>query len=575
MSRAPRRPSPAAVRPVPSPGGAAPARPAPRSTRAWASAGRPPLAAAIGPVLAATALALAVAPAAEATPTGEPVKIAGGLNTPWELALAPDGRTFVTERDGGIRVLSATDVVQPGNVLDRAVFPNVRKLLGLALAPDYAASRTAYVYVSTSADPDGAGPANGTNGIWRIKEGQDGNFTVESRVFDGIASDGNHDGGRMAFGPDGHLYVTTGDIHQPTRPQDKQSLNGKILRFSVPATGALGASADNPFLGEGGNARFVWSFGHRHPQGLAFDAAGRLWETEHGPTGETHGADYPGGDGKQGRDELNLIAKGANYGWPVVSGTDNRPGMTAPAAVAPDSPAWAPGDVAVGADGSLYAPFLAGQRLHRFDVRTGVVFGQADHGQGLGRLRVAVARGTDLLFTQDGADAGVYRLPLSAPTPGGSDAADPLAVPPITSPPTTGPPTTPVAGAGVPSAADAARMRSRARALALKVRSAVKALGRRRLEAGRTVSVRLAGPSAGRTTIELRLRSSRGALLARSTTRTRSSAAQRYRVKLGTTGRRRLKATSQRTIAVRLVHRPATGKAFSTSFVTRVAARRR
>jgi hypothetical protein len=253
--------------------------------------------------------------------------------------------------------------------------------------------------------------------------------------------------------------------------------------------------------------------------------------------------------------------------------------MIAPAAVAPDAPAWAPGDVAVGADGSLYAPFLAGQRLHRFDVRAGAVFGQADHAQGLGRLRVAVPRGRDLLVAQDGADAGVYRVPLGAPAPGGSDAADPLAVPPIPSPPTTGTPapgTGPGAGNGTGSpAADAARMRSRTRALALKVRGVVRKLGRRRLEAGRTATVRLAGPSAGRTTIELRLRSTRGALLARSTTTTRSTATQRYRVKLGATGRRRLKATSERRIVVRLVHRPTSGKTFSTAFETRVAARRR
>lgn len=536
------------------------------------SPGRPLAALALSAVVAVAV----AAPAAHATPTGGPVKLAGGLKTPWELALAPDGRTFVTERDGGIRVLSATDVVAPGNVLDRAVFPSVRKVLGLALAPDFATSRTAYVYVSTSADPDGAGPANGVNGIWRLREGEDGRFAVESRVFDGIASDGNHDGGRMAFGPDGHLYVTTGDIHQPARPQDRQSLNGKILRFTVPATGALGVPADNPFVADGGDARYVWSLGHRHPQGLAFDAAGRLWETEHGPTGELHGVQYPGGNGKQGRDELNLVVKGGNYGWPLVSGPDTGPGLTPPAAVGPDSPAWAPGDLAVGGDGSLYAPFLAGMRLHRFDVKAGAVTGQADHAQDLGRLRVAVARGQDLLIAQDGPDAGIYRLPLSAPTPGGSDAMDPLAVPPIATPPSgTGKGTGTTPGTGSTAAADASRMRSRSRALALRVRKAVGALGRRRLEAGRTVSVRLAGPSAGRTTIELRLRNGRGLLLGRSTTATRSSAAQRYRVRLGPTGRRRLKATSQRTIAVRLVHRPTSGTSFSTAFVTRVAARRR
>jgi len=564
MQRSPRRPSPAARVP-------APVLPSSRPPRRRGARTAVPLAA----VVALGALGPGVA---GANPTGEPVKVAEGLNTPWELALAPDGRTFVTERDGGIRVLSATDVVAPGNVLDRGDFPGVtvRKLLGLALAPDFATSRTAYVYVATTADPDGDGPANGVNGIWRLKE-QDGKLVPESRVFDGIDSDGNHDGGRMVFGPDGHLYVTTGDIHQPARPQDRQSLNGKILRFTVPATGALGIPTDNPFVGEGGNARYVWSLGHRHPQGLVFDAAGRLWESEHGPTGEQHGAQYPGGNNQRGRDEINLITKGANYGWPLVSGPGTGPGLTPPAAVAGDAP-WAPGDIAVGGDGSLYAPFLAGARLQRFDVRKGAVYAQAEHATNLGRLRVAVARGRDLLIAQDGTAAqgggGIYRVPLSAPTPGGSDAMDPLATPPIPTPPIPGPAPAPGAGTGA-AAADAARMRSRSRALALKVRAAVRALGRRRLEAGRTVSVRLAGPSAGRTTIELRLRNSRGTLLARSRTTMRSTAATRYRVKLGPVGRRRLKASSQRTIAVRLTHRPATGKAFTTAFTTRIVARRR
>ena len=557
--------------PRPSPASTGSDRRGPRAPAARSAAALVPLAALVG--------AAALAPSAHAVPSGAPVRIATGLKVPWELAVAPDGRTFVTERDGGIRVLGADDALQPGTVLDRTAFPNVRKLLGLALAPDFATSRTAYVYVSTSADPDGGGPANGTNGIWRLKEA-DGRFTVESRVFDGIPSDGNHDGGRMVFGPDGHLYVTTGDIHQPARPQDKGSLNGKILRFSVPATGALGAPADNPFFADGGDARYVWSLGHRHPQGLAFDAAGRLWETEHGPTGELHGPEYPGGNAQGGRDELNLVVKGANYGWPLVSGPMTGPGLTPPAAVAGDRPAWAPGDVAVGADGSLYAPFLAGTSLHRFDVRSGAVFAQADHFQDLGRQRVAVARGQDLLLAQDGGDAGIYRVPLGPRTPGGSDAADPPAGGTPTFPGVPGVPGTPTAPGTPPASADTAaaqakRMRSRSRALALRVRARVRALGRSRLVAGRTVSVRLAGPSKGRTTIELRLRTSRGPLLARSTTSTRSTAATRYRVKLGPTGRRRLRATSGRTLTVRLTHRPSSGKAFTTAFSTRLAARRR
>ncbi|CAB4954723.1 unannotated protein [freshwater metagenome] len=532
-----------------------------------------------GAALVALTVGLLAVPAAQAVPTGAPIELATVPGTPWELAPIPGGGTFVVQRDGGIVRLDAQDRLVAGDALARTAIPrDVRKFLGLALAPDFATSRLAYLYVSvkTAENPPGD-EVNGVNGIWRLKE-QDGALTVvgSEPVFDGIDSDGNHDGGRMVFGPDGALYVTTGDIHMPARPQDLNSLNGKILRLSAPASGPLTAPTDNPFSTQAGNARYVWSSGHRHPQGLAFDAAGRLWETEHGPTGEQHGDAFPGGDGKQGRDELNVITKGGNYGWPLVSGTETRPGTIAPVAVAGDSPAWAPGDVAVGADGSIYSPFLAGQELRRFDVRQGSVFGQASHVQNLGRLRVAVARGSDLLVTRDSSTGpNVLRVPLSAPTPGGSDAADPPVAPgtggngprPVPAP-------APVATPAAPTAPSAAQVRSRARSLARRVRTAADRLGRRRLEAGRAIVVRSTAPSVGRTTIELRLRSSRGTLLVRVRPRTTKAGVQRYVVRLGPTGRRRLRAASTRRIVVRVAHRPSSGASATTAVGLTVAKRR-
>lgn len=512
------------------------------------------------PVLLAGALASLLLPAAAgAVPTGDPVTVAEGLRTPWEVAPTPDGRTLVVERDQGVRVLDAQDRLQTGSVLARsAVAPDATKLLGLVLHPGYATNRRLYLYAVRSADPDGTGPATGTSGIWRLRD-EGSRLVVEQQVFRGIDSDGNHDGGRMAFGPDGALYVTTGDIHQPARPQDHGSLNGKILRFAPPSGSEteLAPAADNPFAAEGGNARYVWSLGHRHPQGIAFDAAGRLWETEHGPTGEQHGAAYPGGNDQQGRDELNLIVRGGNYGWPLVSGPMTRAGTIAPLAYAPDDGAWAPGDVAVGRDGSLYAPFLRGSQLRRFDVRAGAVIGQAQHLQGLGRLRVAVARGDHLLVAQDGNAAKLLRLPLSEPTPGGSDAADPPAGPgggPGGGDPGggTGGGT---GGSGTPAVPSATTASAR---LARGLRTAATRLGKRRLRVGRGATTRAALP-AGRVTVELRLRSSRGPRLSRTTRTVPRGTTRTWAIRADARGRRLLRRTASRRIVVRVVARPTGG----------------
>lgn len=195
-------------------------------------------------------------------------------------------------------------------------------------------------------------------------------------------------------------------------PQDLNSLNGKILRMT--SSGA--APADNPFPGAGARG-FVWSLGHRHLQGIGWDFQGRMWESEHGPSGEAHA---PAG-AKTGNDEINRIDKGANYGWPTIAGDQTSPGMRTPVVHASSSPAWAPGGLAFGPDRVMYTPFLAGKELRAFTTAGDGISGQASLFAGTyGRLRAATADSRNLWLTtsNDTNDEKVLKLafdPASIP----------------------------------------------------------------------------------------------------------------------------------------------------------------
>jgi glucose/arabinose dehydrogenase len=171
----------------------------------------------------------------------------------------------------------------------------------------------------------------------------DGDRLGDTRVvLDGIPNGFIHDGGRIAFGPDGHLYVSTGETGDPELAQDPDSLAGKILRITANGDPAPG----NPDAGSP-----VWSMGHRNVQGLAWDDQGRLWASEFGSSTW---------------DELNLIERGGNYGWPEVEGTGGGPGFVDPQLVWPVEEA-SPSGLAF-ADGRLWMAALRGQRLWRIDV---------------------------------------------------------------------------------------------------------------------------------------------------------------------------------------------------------------
>ena len=270
--------------------------------------------------------------------------VATGLEAPWALAFAPDGRIFVTERPGRLRVLTPDGGLEPEPLaqIEGVAAEGEGGLLGVAVDPDFDANRRLYLYY-TYRDESGL-----RNRVVRYTE-RDGRLSEDAVLLDGIPGELIHDGGRIAFGPDETLYVTTGDAAQPELAQDRGSPAGKILRINP--DGSL--PADNPFPGSP-----VYSFGHRNPQGLAWNPETReMYATEHGASGN---------------DEVNLIEPGANYGWPLAEGREHGE-FAAPIAVygssiAPSGATWyKSGAIPPWRDDILFAT-LAGTHLHRVSV---------------------------------------------------------------------------------------------------------------------------------------------------------------------------------------------------------------
>ncbi|GAA0944866.1 PQQ-dependent sugar dehydrogenase [Kribbella koreensis] len=214
----------------------------------------------------------------------------------WSVAFLPDGSgsALVTERDR-FEVLLVTSTGQKttlGKVPGAVTTTGEGGLLGLALSPNFSTDHWVYFYHTAAND----------NRIVRMKYENGVLATTSEPVLTGLAKNRYHNGGRLRFGPDGKLYATVGDAKNSGNSQNRGSLNGKILRINPDGT----PPSDNPFFSEGGNARYVYSLGHRNPQGLAWDSRGQLWAAEFG---------------ENSQDELNLIQKGGNYGWPACEGT--------------------------------------------------------------------------------------------------------------------------------------------------------------------------------------------------------------------------------------------------------------
>ena len=325
------------------------------------------------PAPAPTSAAAQTVPSAapSSAPTGipdlaAPETVATGLRTPWGLAFLPDGSALVAERDTG-HILQ----VRPGGGAPQVVYrvPGVSAageggLLGLAVARDFASTALVYAYFTARSD----------NRIVRFKLGDDATPQV---IFDGIDKAGVHNGGRIAFGPDGMLYAGTGDATDRSSSQDPDDSNGKILRLTPDGKPAPG----NPKQGSP-----VWTLGHRNVQGLAWDANGTMYGIEFG----------------QDRfDEVNVIEPGKNYGWPEVEGTGGDKRYADPIVTWSTDEASPSGAAISGR--TLYVAALRGQRLWTVPLDDGEP--RAELSDRYGRLRtVAVAPDGALWLTTSNTD---------------------------------------------------------------------------------------------------------------------------------------------------------------------------
>jgi aldose sugar dehydrogenase len=332
---------------------------------------------------------------------------------PWAMSFLPDGRLLVTEKKGRLKLVKPGDGVGDVTGVPTVEYGGQGGFGDVVLHPDFANNGLVYLsYVEKgegstrgaavaravlTLDDKGGGALSALTVIWRQQPKVDG---------------GGHFGHRLAFGPDGKLWISSGERQQFAPAQDMHSNLGKILRLNDDGS----IPADNPFADQGGVTAQIWSLGHRNPLGLAFDAQGRAWVAEMGP---------------RGGDELNLILRGRNYGWPKVSNGDNYDGSaipdhdTAPQYEAPKiswTPVIAPGDLII-YSGSEFPEWkgnalFAGLASHSL-IRVAFSGDQArevaryDMGQRIREVEQGPAG--DLWLLEDGLGARLLKLTNSSP----------------------------------------------------------------------------------------------------------------------------------------------------------------
>ncbi len=235
--------------------------------------------------------------------------VVSGLEVPWSIVWAPDGRMLINERPGRVRVVVNGRLrPEPLYTVSDVETSGESGLMGLALHPQFSTNRFLYLSYAYAGDR-----------VRVVRFREDGTTLQDRKVIiEDIPAAQYHAGCRIRFGPDGKLYLTTGDATERQLAQRLDSLAGKTLRLNDDGT----APSDNPFVGQPNARPEIWSLGHRNAQGMDWQPGTNLmFQTEHGPSGF---------DGPGGGDEVNIVERGKNYGWPLVHHRDTRPGLEPP-----------------------------------------------------------------------------------------------------------------------------------------------------------------------------------------------------------------------------------------------------
>lgn len=258
------------------------------------------------------------------------------LDTPWSI-IKTGNIFYLTERPGKIvKVEDGKKTEQDVKLKEDVSTASEAGLLGLALAPDFEDSHEAYAYYTYENDK------GQFNRIVKLKL-DDHTWTEEQVLLDDIPSGQFHHGGRLKIGPDDKLYATAGDASDEENAQDKKSLGGKILRLNLDGS----KPSDNAFSNS-----YVYSYGHRNPQGIVWTTDDKMYASEHG---------------NQANDEINEITKGKNYGWPVIEGNEEKASMETPLFTSGSDDTWAPSGLAFH-DGIIYSAALRGEGIMKFDI---------------------------------------------------------------------------------------------------------------------------------------------------------------------------------------------------------------